>query len=209
MHQHEASNFARSRRAQGHATGAFVTDWLMRIDFSHRCRVVWETGPLPQPIFSGTKRVSGQGGNSAEVEVTGSKSMKIYCPEETTDLPQELVEFARRQIVNVVLYKGDQRRREGRHHMMLPVRAVPVDEHNDPSGAEFKMITRDISATAIGLLHTEPILAQRLALQFSIVGTEVIVVVDVAWSRPLGPFYGAGGRFVTKLVKFPATEQYV
>ena len=132
--------------------------------------------------------------------------MKIYCPEETTDLPIELVDFARRQIVNVVMYKGDERRREGRHHMMLPVRAIPVDDQNQPVGDEFKMITRDISSTAIGLLHTEPILSKRLALQFSMVGNEVLVVINIAWSQPLGPFYGAGGEFVARLEEFPAYQ---
>jgi hypothetical protein len=129
--------------------------------------------------------------------------MKIDCPEETSHLPKLLVDFARRQIVNATLYKGDERRNEGRHHIMLPVRAVPVDSYNRPIGDEFDLITRDISATAISLLDTAQIVDGRLAIQLRIAGEDVNVVIDVVWTEPLGPFYGAGGEFRDKLDHFP------
>ena len=129
--------------------------------------------------------------------------MKIDCPEETSHLPQELVDFARRQIVNATMYKSDERRLEGRHHILLPVRAIPVDANNDPTGDSFEMITRDIAVSAISLLHTDQIDDPRLALQLRIAGETVNVVVDVVWSEPLGPFYGAGGEFRDKLDCFP------
>lgn len=129
--------------------------------------------------------------------------MKIECPEDISHLTAELVAFARRQIVNAVLYRGDERRRRDRHHMMLPVRAVPVDKYNRPCGQPFDLITRDISATSISLLHTEEITDERLGLQFRIAGDDVNVVIDIVWSEPLGPFYGAGGEFRDKLAQFP------
>ncbi len=129
--------------------------------------------------------------------------MKIECPEETSHLPQELVDFARRQIVNATMYKGDERRKEGRHYILLPVRAVPVDTDNFPSGDSFDLITRDISASAISLFHMDEIDYPRLALQLRVADETVNVVVDVIWSEPLGPFYGAGGEFREKLSYFP------
>jgi hypothetical protein len=130
--------------------------------------------------------------------------MKVACPEETSHLPDELVAFARRQIVNATLYKGDERRGEGRHHMLLPIRAVAVDQANRPTGEPFDLVSRDISASGISLVHTETIRDERMAIQLRIAGETVNVVIDVVWSEPLGPFYGAGGEFRDKLDQFPA-----
>ena len=118
-------------------------------------------------------------------------------------LPKELVDFARRQVVNAMFFKGDERRREGRYPMMLPVRAVQVDADNKPLGECFDLITRDMSSTGISLIHTDPIQGDRLAIHFFIAETEVNLVIDIVWSRELGPFYGAAGRFVVKLDQFP------
>jgi hypothetical protein len=129
--------------------------------------------------------------------------MKIDCPETINHLPKELVDFARRQIVNAILNKGDERRDEGRHHMMLPVVAVPIDLDNQPAGAAFDLITRDISASAISLIHSEKIVGQRLAVQLRIARETVNIVIEIVWSEALGPFYGAGGEFRDKLDYFP------
>ena len=109
----------------------------------------------------------------------------------------------RRQIVNATLYKGNERRNEGRHHLLIPVRVVPVDHHNRPTGLAYDLITRDISASAISLVHTQPIEDQRLAIQLRIAGESVNVIIDIVWSEPLGPFYGASGEFREKLAQFP------
>ena len=127
----------------------------------------------------------------------------IEYPASIDSLPKELVDFARRQIVNATMYKGDERRQEDRHMMMLPVRAVRVDENNQPLGETFDLITRDVSASAIGLIHSQRIHGKRLAIQFVMAGTEVNLVIDIAWSGPMGPFYGAGGPFVERLDQFP------
>jgi hypothetical protein len=119
-------------------------------------------------------------------------------------LPKELVDFARRQVVNAMLYKGHERRVEGRYPMMLPVHAVWVDENNEPIGESFDLITRDMSSTGIALIHTRPInRARRLAIHFFISDTEVNLIIEMIWSRDMGPFYGAAGRFVAKLDHFP------
>lgn len=125
------------------------------------------------------------------------------CLGDTSTLPQELVDFARRQVVNAILYKGDERRREQRQPMLMPVRAVEVDEDNDPIGLPFELITRDISSNTIGLIYTDPIDAERMVIQFSIAGTDVVLVTETIWSGPLGPFYGCAGRYIDKLDLFP------
>ena len=125
------------------------------------------------------------------------------CLGDTSALPKELVDFARRQVVNAILYKGDERRREERQPMMVPVRAVVVDEENQPLGDPFDLITRDISSNTIGLIYTEPVDAERMVVEFSIAGTTVTLVTETIWSGPLGPFYGCAGRYIDRLTEFP------
>ncbi|MGB0599515.1 MAG: hypothetical protein ACPGLY_22765 [Rubripirellula sp.] len=121
----------------------------------------------------------------------------------TSNLPQELVDFARRQVVNAIMYKGDQQRRDERQPMLMPVLAVAVDQENQPLGETFNLITRDISPNTIGLIYTEPLDADRLVVQFSIAGTDVTLVTELVWSGAMGPFYGCACRYVDRLDQFP------
>jgi hypothetical protein len=121
----------------------------------------------------------------------------------TGTVSKELVDFARRQLVNATLYKGDERRREDRHPMMVPVLAVAVDENNQPLGDPFEAITRDVAATSIGLFHAEPIKHDRLAIHMTLANTDVDLVIRLMWRRPMGPFYGSAGVYLEKLDRFP------
>lgn len=121
----------------------------------------------------------------------------------TGTVSKELVDFARRQLVNATLYKGDERRREERHPMMVPVLAVGVDENNQPLGEPFDAITRDVATTSIGLFHAEPILHERLAIHMTLANTDVDLVITMKWKSPMGPFYGSAGVYVEKLDRFP------
>ncbi len=129
---------------------------------------------------------------------------KSICRIDTHTLPKELVDFARWQVVNAILYKGDERRREQRQPMMVPVRAVAVNEQNESVGEPFDLITRDISSNTIGLIYTDAVESDRLVVQFSIAGTEVTLVTEKVWAGPLGPFYGFAGRYLERLNAFPA-----
>jgi hypothetical protein len=121
----------------------------------------------------------------------------------TGNVSKELVDFARRQLVNATLYKGDERRREERHPMMVPVLAVGVDEDNHPLGDPFDAITRDVGATSIGLFHAEAILHDRLAIHMKLANADVDLVITLMWKSPMGPFYGSAGVYVEKLDRFP------
>ena len=118
-------------------------------------------------------------------------------------LSSELVAFAKRQLVNATMYKGDQRRRETRCPMMLPVMAVPVDSQFKPIGDPFEMITRDVSSQSIGLIHAQQLVDDRIAIHLVLAGTQVDLVIELCWSEPMGPFYGSGGVYLAKLNEFP------
>jgi hypothetical protein len=117
--------------------------------------------------------------------------------------PRELVSFVKRQLRNAETYTGVERRSEGRHWMVVPVLVQPVDEQFRAIGAPFAVVTRDISPKGIGLVHSEPIEHQWLALQMSLAGEQVNVAAEVLWCKGFGPFYYVGGEFVAKLEGFP------
>jgi hypothetical protein len=118
-------------------------------------------------------------------------------------LSRPFIEFARRQLVNATLYKGPDKRTEGRHPMMLPALVVPIDERNQPIDDVFEVVTRDVASTSIGLFHQEPLNHKRLALHMFMAGTEVNLVLQIVWKGPMGPFYGSAGWYVDRLEEFP------
>ena len=118
-------------------------------------------------------------------------------------LPPELVDFAKRQFVNAHYYRGDERRSEERHPMILPVRAVAVDDNGNPTGDPFELVTRDVSATSIGMIHTDLVEADHLAIELKLAGTQVDLMIQVMWSGEMGPFYGVAGKYTRRLSRFP------
>lgn len=117
--------------------------------------------------------------------------------------PQELIDFAERHIRNASVYSKLERREQKRHFIVVPVVAVPVDEQFQPIGDAVALVTRDISSKGIGLVHFEPLSQGLLAIRMRLAGDEVNVVIEIGWSKPLGPFELSGGRFVAKLESFP------
>jgi hypothetical protein len=121
--------------------------------------------------------------------------------------PTDLVSFVKRRLRDAHLQRDVDRREEERHPMLVSVLAQPVDEQYRAIGEPFALVTRDISEKGIGLVHIKPIADNLLALQMSLVGEEVNVVVRLLWSKVFGPFYYIGGEFVAKLVSFPQPEE--
>jgi hypothetical protein len=121
--------------------------------------------------------------------------------------PAELVSFVERQLRdNAPLQRDVDRRQEERHLMLVPVLAQPVNEQYLALGKPFALVTRDISDSGIGLVHTERIAGDLLAIQMRLAEEEVDVVVRLLWSKAMGPFYYCGGEFVAKLARFPQPE---
>ena len=121
-------------------------------------------------------------------------------------IPRELYDFARRQVVNALMYKGDERRRELRHPMVVPVHMVAVDDWNRPIGDIFQVVTRDVSNFGIGVIGFEEFTGDRYAIQLSLAQTDVCMAVALTWAGEMGPFYGAAGRYIEKLDQFPVDE---
>ena len=97
-------------------------------------------------------------------------------------------------------YEGDERRSEERTPVVAVVPAVEVDKDYQPVGAEFTVVTRNISTRGISLLHEEKISATHLAIELP--GDQEPkpqVVMEIIHSRQVGDAYEIGGKFVAKM----------
>jgi hypothetical protein len=111
----------------------------------------------------------------------------------------ELVAFAQRQVRNAKLHHGTERRSEHRHLVVVPVVAQPVNEDFVAIDSPFPMVTRDISTTGVGLIHTEYTDHRWLALRMTVAGECVELASKVLWCQALGPFYSLGCQVVANL----------
>ena len=118
-------------------------------------------------------------------------------------LSKPFLAFTRRQLVNALLHKGQEKRREHRHPMIIPAFVVPVNEDNEPIGDAFEVMTRDVASASIGLFHEEPLRYKRLILNMILANTEVNLIIQIIWRGALGPFYGSAGWYVERVDSFP------
>jgi hypothetical protein len=117
---------------------------------------------------------------------------------------KELLAFAERQVCQARIYEElgvyseSDRRNEHRNLIVVPVSIQPLDERFESCGDPMVAVTRDISPTAIGLFHVEPIDTGLLVIRMRLCDEDVNVVARISWCDGYGPFYRSGGKFVAK-----------
>jgi len=116
---------------------------------------------------------------------------------------KELLDFANRQMLATKLQGGIDKRSDKRELIVVTVLVQPVDDECQPIESPFRVVTRDLSPTAVGLVHLDAILHDKLALQMCIANTVVNIFGRVVRCEPLGPSYGTGVEFIAKLDAFP------
>jgi len=57
-------------------------------------------------------------------------------------------------------------------------------------------VTRDLSATGLGLLHTKPVKAKYLRVTIPMADKDKQLTIGVLRCEPIGRFWDVGGRFV-------------
>jgi hypothetical protein len=85
----------------------------------------------------------------------------------------------------------------------MPVIVQPVDEQFCPVGAPLAMVTRDISSKGFGLVHEQRLTCDRFAMRLIFLDEDAVLVGEVRWRRPVGPFYSCGCEVIAKLDCFP------
>ena len=109
---------------------------------------------------------------------------------------QALLRFAERQsrIASVT-----ERRSEGRHFIAEPVSVQFLDANMQPTGSPRVAVTRDISPSGIGLLFEGATEHDLAAVQLSIDGEDVRLLIEVRWRRLMEPFEYAGGQILQEI----------
>lgn len=148
-----------------------------------------------------------EGNSKAGNEASHESSKSVELKEYLGTISDELARFARRQFQNATMFAGhDERRSEERVPILVTVLAVPIDEENDPIEAPFEMLTRDVSDSALGLIHVEPMEHERLAAMFELNGKEHIFTAELIRREARGPFHGSALRFLDVLDEFPVPD---
>jgi hypothetical protein len=86
-------------------------------------------------------------------------------------------------------------RRHPRRPLMMSVPAMQLDDDLFPVGEDFTVISRNLSASGISLVHTRP-LEGKLAILIELpeVG-HVQLLLDIVRSKQIGSLYEMGGEF--------------
>ena len=115
-------------------------------------------------------------------------------------------EFLPRQTLSVGKIESwpDDRRAADRRTLHITVPAIGLSERFHPLGSLMSMLSRDISATGIGLAYSEPITAPFLAIQLSVSpqSEPIQMAVKVMHCSPVAKgSWAIGGSFVQRLGK--------
>ena len=141
--------------------------------------------------------------NAASQELSKSVELKGYLG----TISGELARFAKRQFQNATKFAAhDERRCEERVPLLVTVLAVPIDKENEPIEAPFEMLTRDVSDSALGLIHVEPMEHELLAAMFELNGIEHVFTAELIRGESRGPFHGSAWRFLDVLDEFPVPD---
>ena len=118
---------------------------------------------------------------------------KLHSP------PTELLRFVHR-VAEETLRDHVEERQFPRYKLTVEVWVQPVNSDFEPLGDPFTAVSRDISTSGIGLMHTRAIRDKYLWLRLATQGGGTMnVVVEVLRCRPIGMFYDIGAKFVAKL----------
>lgn len=96
-------------------------------------------------------------------------------------------------------FQGTERRPRPRTPIAIAVPTLPLDGRLRPIHDPLMMLTRNISCGGIALIHTQPLIAEYLAVELPMPDKRRFqVVAEVLRVRLVDSLYEYGGRFVTK-----------
>ena len=93
-----------------------------------------------------------------------------------------------------------ERRSQPRRLIVTTVGVVPLDDAFEPIGESFHAVTRDISTSGLGMLHSKPVTAKYLRVLIPVEGRDepVDVVMEVQRCDVMGFYYDIGGPLVKR-----------
>jgi hypothetical protein len=104
-------------------------------------------------------------------------------------------------------HTGDERRREPRHAVAIPVLALPLDGTFRVAGAAVELTTINVSRSGAAFIDEATLSAAYLSIDFSYVGLGMIhAVLEVLRVRPVLSAYEVAGRWVCRVNPFRFSE---
>ena len=92
---------------------------------------------------------------------------------------------------------GKERRAADRMNVTMPVRVTALNERLEPLDYEYHAITRNVSATGVGLVTTNPIGHSHVLLTFEPYHGELFSIVSqVIYCGDIGYYFQVGCEFV-------------
>ena len=110
------------------------------------------------------------------------------------EAPKPLVTLVKRLSVDrdESEYEGVERRSHPRTVLVKPVWVQPLSDAHEPTGEGFSAVSRDISTSGLGIVHTQAVDSPFLGVVIMAEKTRVHVIAKVLRCEPLGPFYDVG-----------------
>ncbi len=97
-------------------------------------------------------------------------------------------------------HEGEERRKDARIKVNVPVLAQPLDESFRTSGNAFVATTLNVSKGGLALIHTRHVPQPCMAVEFKLPGQQRRqAVIRVLRSECIGIFYEIAGSFETKM----------
>lgn len=97
-------------------------------------------------------------------------------------------------------HRGKERRASQRMGVTITLPALPVDEHFQPLGEPFCMVTRNISTGGICLIHDKQLFTKYLVLELPTADRHRLqLIAHIVRSRQLGNLVEYGAEFVMRI----------
>ncbi len=131
--------------------------------------------------------------------------MSQFEADQPSEPPPELIAFAERLARQQLgLESGEtaeaEERQHTRHKLTTKVWVQPIDAAYDPAGDPFYAVTRDISSTGLGMVHTRAVHSPFLRVRFPNRDPgQTDLVLKVVRCGALGLFYDISGEFVGRI----------
>ncbi len=110
----------------------------------------------------------------------------------------EMLEFAKR--FGARESKNVEKRSATRHPVVAAVYAMEFDDLLRPCSPPFQVLSRNLSAGGICLIHSRSISSKFLVIEMTAAGgVPIQTLAHVLRRRPIGPYHDIGAEFVTKL----------
>lgn len=112
----------------------------------------------------------------------------------------EVVRLIREVVHEVRENCPEDRRADTRCPICVPIEVTVCDLQSHRNRCACTMVSKDVSATGMSILHTFPIRDRLLMVSFpqSQQHAEDRLVLEVTRRRPVGPLWEIAGRFVTE-----------